>query len=120
MDQAARATFIAAFSRLVADVWSEPSVELRLEREPRALVAEYGIDVPENVAVQVVRDTEGAEPDLEVQIRAWLDSARTGVFQLYVPSMTELDDAPLTEDELDGVVAGIDATCACCCPCCCS
>jgi hypothetical protein len=120
MDSAERGTFIAAFSRLVADVWSDPAVELRLAQEPRALVADYGIAVPEGVELRVVRDTEHSEPDLQAQVRAWRDCAETGVFPLYVPSMDALDDAPLSEDELDDVVAGLDASCACCCPCCCS
>ncbi|WP_432842732.1 hypothetical protein [Dactylosporangium sp. CA-092794] len=120
MDSVERGTFVAAFGRLVADVWSDPAVETRLAQEPRALVADYGLRVPEEVDLRVVRDTAAAEPDLEAQVRAWRDCHETGVLHLYIPAMDAIDDAPLSEDELDDVVAGLDASCACCCPCCCT
>jgi putative thiazole/oxazole-modified microcin (TOMM)-like peptide len=31
------------FARLIADAWSDPEVAARYEREPAALLAEYGI-----------------------------------------------------------------------------
>lgn len=120
MTSAERAVFVAAYSRLVADVWSEPASEELLARDPRALLATHGLALPDDVEVRVVRDAGDADPDLEVQVRAWRDAVETGMLVLFVPAIQPVDAAELAESELDTVVAGIDAGCACCCPCCCT
>jgi hypothetical protein len=113
-----RAVFIAAYSKLVAEVWSDPSAEAALLSDPRALLAEHGLDLPESVEVVVVRDAADAEPDLNIQVRAWQEAQTTGTFTLFVPALDPVDEAELNEAELDRVVGGLDTTCACCCPCC--
>ncbi|WP_436528707.1 hypothetical protein [Actinoplanes sp. HUAS TT8] len=119
MNSTERAVLIAAYSRLVADVWADPATEIRLGTDPRGLLLDYGLDVPDGVAVTVVRDGL-ASPDLEIQVAAWRDCLETGTFTLFVPPIGEVEEAALDEDELDSVVAGLDTTCACCCPCCCT
>lgn len=119
MNSTDRAVFIAAYSRLVADVWAEPARERLLEADPRRFLAEYGLDVPTDVDIRVVRDG-GRSPDLEIQVQAWQDRVRTGTLALFIPPVDDLDETPLSEDELDSVVAGLDTACACCCPCCCT
>jgi hypothetical protein len=113
-----RAAFVAAYSRLVAEVWADAAAERALAENPRALLAEYGLAVPEPVRVDVVRDATDAQPDLDTQVAAWQDAARLGTFTLYVPATGPIGEAELAEDELDRVVGGLDASCACCCPCC--
>lgn len=120
MQPADRAVFIAAYSKLVAEVWADPDRERRLDEDVRELLAEYGLTVPEGIAIDVVRDGGDAEPDLEVQVRAWEGALARGRFTLYVPSIDPVGDVQLSEYELDSVVAGLDASCACCCPCCCT
>lgn len=120
MDPAERGTFIAAYSRLVADVWAETEKDRLLGTDPRALLAEHGLRLPPDVRVEVVRDGDDTEPDLDVQVRAWEEAAQRKVFTLYVPSIEPVAEAELTEHELDNVVAGLDSSCACCCPCCCT
>ncbi|RKN47594.1 hypothetical protein [Micromonospora endolithica] len=115
-----RAVFVAAYSRLVADVWADPEKGRALDRNPRDFLARYGLRLPEGVRVRVVRDTGGTDPDLEVQVESWEQAAATGAFVLFVPSLLPLSEAELAEDELDSVVAGLDPSCACCCPCCCT
>jgi hypothetical protein len=114
-----RALFIAAYSRLVAEVWAEPEREASLMADPRALLSEYGLVLPDGVRVEVVRES-GHAPDIQAQVQAWQDAPHTGVLALFVPPLDAIDEAPLDEDELDNVVAGLDTTCACCCPCCCT
>jgi hypothetical protein len=118
MTNGERAAFIAAYSRLVAEVWADPAAERALAENPRALLAEYGLTVPEQVPIVVVRDATDASPDLETQVVAWRDAAELGTFTLYVPSTAAIGETELEEDELDQVVGGLDASCACCCPCC--
>jgi hypothetical protein len=113
-----RAVFIAAYSRLVAEVWADPAAERALADDPRALLAQHGLALPESVEITVERDVAGAEPDLDAQVVAWRDAAERGVFTLFVPATDPVDRNELSESELDGVVGGLDASCACCCPCC--
>ncbi len=120
MMPADRAMFVAAYSSLVAAVWSDPSHEAKLMGDPTALLAEHGLQVPPNVQVTVLRDVEGAEPNLESQVESWERAGDTGRFTLVVPSMEPVAMEELREDELDSVVGGIDSSCACCCPCCCT
>jgi hypothetical protein len=115
-----RAVFVAAYSRLVAEVWADPARERALEQDSRALLASYGLTVPDEVAIDVVRDTGDAEPDLEVQVRQWEQAEETGRLVLIVPAIDPVSAADLVEHELDAVVAGLDSGCACCCPCCCT
>ncbi|TNH29655.1 hypothetical protein FHG89_11655 [Micromonospora orduensis] len=115
-----RAVFVAAYSRLVADVWADPVKERALEEDPRAFLAGYGLHLPEDVQVRVVRDVADADPDLEVQVESWERAESAGAFALFVPSLLPVAQAELAEDELDSVVAGLDSSCACCCPCCCT
>jgi hypothetical protein len=112
--------FVAAYSRLVAEVWAEPDQERRLAEDPRGLMADCGLTVPEHVRVVVVRDVADAEPDLEEQVRRWEAAAGTGVLELVVPALDFSGEVDLSEHELDSVVGGLDASCACCCPCCCT
>jgi len=113
-----RAAFVAAYSRLVAEVWADAAAERALTENPRALLAEFGLTVSDQVRITVVRDATDAHPDLETQVTAWADADRLGTFTLYVPATGPIGEAELEEDELDRVVGGLDASCACCCPCC--
>jgi hypothetical protein len=114
-----RAAFVAAYGRLVANVWADPEQERLLEEDPRGLMADYGLILPESVRVEVVRDVGDAEPDLNVQVAAWSMAEQTGRLVFVVPAAADDDEVELAEHELDGIVAGLDSTCACCCPCCC-
>jgi hypothetical protein len=120
MEPGARAAFVAAYGRLVTDVWSDPEQELLLERDPHALLAQFGLNLPQDVQVDVVRDVGGAEPDLDTQVTAWENAVEAGQFMLVVPGIHADDEIELAEHELEGIVAGMDTSCACCCPCCCS
>jgi hypothetical protein len=112
--------FVAAYGRLVANVWADPDQELQLEQDPRGLMAQHGLNLPESVTISVVRDTRDAEPDLDALVRAWETATETGSFDLVVPSVEAGDDGELAEHELDSIVAGMNSSCACCCPCCCT
>ncbi|WP_433794312.1 hypothetical protein [Actinoplanes sp. CA-252034] len=107
MDPSERALFIAAYGRLVADVWSEPDQELLLDADPHRLLAEHDLLLPPEIPVVVVRDAQHVDPDIDVQVRAWADAVTGGgPFLLYVPALDELDEQELSEHELDSVVAG--------------
>lgn len=115
-----RATFVSAYSNLVTTVWTDPRTERRLHEDPASVLADFGLDLPAGVTLQLDRNTEFQQPDLEAQVRAWEQAETTGALTLAVPPVPELDRQELSDDELAGVVGGIDTGCACCCPCCCS
>ena len=119
MQPSGRAIFVAAYSHLVADVWSDPVAERRLASGPRALLLDHGLVVPDEVTVTILRHAS-EEPDLDAQVRAWESMTETGALVLVVPSTEPISTADLDEDELDLVVGGLSASCSCCCPCCCS
>ncbi len=120
MNPGDRAVFIAAYGRLVVEVWSDPACEALLERDPRRLLAEYGIVVPEGLPVTVRRDAGDAAPDLEAQVEAWRRAADLGEMVLFVPALEAEGEIEIDEHELENVVAGLEPGTACCCPCCCT
>ncbi|WFE22198.1 hypothetical protein O7621_02165 [Solwaraspora sp. WMMD937] len=115
-----RATFVAAYSRLVAEVWADPETEAELDTRPAELLATFGLTLPDGVRLVVVRDVADAEPSLDTQVDQWFNAEVTGTFTLVVPRISAVETTELAEHELDAVVAGLDASCACCCPCCCT
>jgi hypothetical protein len=120
MKPADRGMFVAAYTRLLTDVWTDPARELQLVEDPRALLMAHGLILPDNVRITVQRDVTGVEPNLEEQVRLWETAGVTGELVLVVPVADMPGTGELQEDELDNIVAGMDSSCACCCPCCCT
>jgi hypothetical protein len=118
MNPGARAAFFAAYGRLVTGVWSDPDLELFLEQDPRALMAQYGLLLPGAVSIEVVRSAPDAEPSLDELVAAWEDAPSSGRFALVVPATDAEEDGELYEHELDAIVAGLGTSSACCYPCC--
>src|SRR5882672_10408761 len=100
MQPADRAVFVAAYSRLVAEVWADPEQERLLGADTRALLAQYGLRLPDEVAIEVVRAAQDTEPDLNVQVSAWEQARDEGRFTLFVPSNDPVGDVQLAEYEL--------------------
>jgi hypothetical protein len=46
------------YAKLIARAWLDPAFKERLMTTPRAVLREQGIDLPPDVEVQVVEDTE--------------------------------------------------------------
>jgi len=119
MNPGARAAFAASYGRLVTRVWSDPDVEVLLEHDPRTLLAQYGMVLPEAVSIEVIRNTSDAEYSLDDMVAGWENAEDTGRFALVVPATDIDDDGELAEHELDTIVAGLGPS-ACCSPCCCA
>ena len=108
-----------SYGRLVTAVWSDPDAELLLEQDPRTLLAQYGMVLPEAVSIEVIRNTSDAEYTLDNIVAGWENAEDTGRFALVVPATDIDDDGELAEHELDTIVAGLGPS-ACCSPCCCA
>src|SRR5262245_10791514 len=103
------------WSQLVAHAWCDETLMQRLRSNPRTVLAEHGMEVPEDMEVQVV---EGAE----VAIVQRQDSVRCFTFPLRPPD--DLSDEDLVVSPLAGcfsaacVVCGACGACACRCVAC--
>lgn len=47
-----------AFQKVVARTWSDPDFKARLTADPKSVLAEHGVSVPEGVDVKVVENNE--------------------------------------------------------------
>jgi hypothetical protein len=119
MNPGARTAFVASYGRLVTRVWSDPELELLLEQDPRAVMAQYGLALPDPVSVELVWNGPDAEFSLDELVAAWENASESGHFALVVPATDVDDDGDLDEHELDAIVAGLGPS-ACCSPCCCT
>jgi hypothetical protein len=111
-----KAEFLAGYTRVLTNSWSSTDYSESLTRNPKLVLAEAGLAVPESATVVVERAVAG-DASLDTQIAKWDEGATTGIFTLYVPQTPMIDTAELSESDLEAVSAG-DSYCCCCCPCC--
>lgn len=115
--------FVNAYTRVLVNAWSSEEFSAQLESDPRAALAEAGLEVPEGVEVKVVREAGGPEADLAPQERLnkqyerWTAAEETGEVIVFVPATPRVDVKDLEMSDLESVAGG-DFNC-CCCPCCC-
>lgn len=119
MNPGARAAFAASYGRLVTRVWSDPGLELLLEQDPRGVMAQYGLALPDPVSIELVRNAPDAAYSLDDLFGMWENAPDSGHFALVIPATDADDDSDLEEHELDAIVAGLGPS-ACCSPCCCT
>lgn len=118
MDARERARFVDAYTRILTLVWSRPDGADRLGADPRAVLAEGGLPVPEDADLVVVQSTSGG-PDLQAQIDLWEKGLRTGRYVLHVPSLPVIPSRELSENALGDLSGGAGTACCSCCPCSC-
>jgi hypothetical protein len=93
------------WSQIVARAWCDEGLKQRLLSDPRNVLAEHGIDVPEGIEVKVA---EGED----VKVVEHPDRVLHFTFPLNPP------DDLMDEDLLGGVMAGcFSAVCAACAAC---
>ncbi|MET8145090.1 hypothetical protein ABZU32_32715 [Sphaerisporangium sp. NPDC005288] len=69
------------FARLVAAAWSEGEVKTRYGREPRLMLAEYGIAYPEGVATPPLPPKPAGEFSIEeLEVAAGTEAPADGCF----------------------------------------
>lgn len=49
---------IRAFQKVVAKTWSDPAFKVRLTADPKSVLAEHGVSMPEGVEVKVVENSD--------------------------------------------------------------
>lgn len=124
MSEVEKTEFVNAYTRALVTSWSSEEFASRLQSDPRAALAEVGLEIPPTARIEVVRSvpTEtdpAATPTghLARQIALWQVGLDTGYYELYIPDTPQVDVSDLNLDELADVAGG-DINC-CCCPCSC-
>ena len=120
MESQERTAFLSNYSKLLVAAWSDESVGDRLVSNPKAVLAEFGLQVPETADVTVVRQIppQHGEPDANVQVRLWEEGLKSGNIEMHVPEAPQIDAGELSESELEGVAGGWSISKCCCTPCC--
>lgn len=119
LSQQERAEFVNSYTRALISAWSSEEYSSKLARDPRAALAEAGIELPAGGSVDVVRAIPDGPRDgsVDIQVDLYEQGLASGHFEFRIPEVPQVDTAELTESDLEGVAAG-DINC-CCCPCCC-
>jgi hypothetical protein len=112
-----RAEFVNAYTRVLIRSWSDEAYAAQLQSDPRAALAESGLELPADAQVTIVSQApEGhQEGSLDVQVALWETGLETGTFEFHIPDTPVVDAAELSESDLSDVAAGCFY---CCCPCC--
>jgi hypothetical protein len=129
LSEAEKTEFINSYTRALVTSWSSEEYSQRLGSDPRAALAEVGLEVPAKARIDIVRtipeetDPDAANGHLDRQVALWQVGVDTGYFQVYIPDTPQVDTADLALDELADVAGGLtpevgDINC-CCCPCSC-
>ncbi|MCX4959062.1 MULTISPECIES: hypothetical protein [Streptomyces] len=118
LDPQQRAEFVNAYTKTLITAWSSEEYVARLNSEPRAALAESGLNVPEGAEIVIVRTLPDGKQDgnLDVQVSFWEQGLATGRFEFHIPETPVVDTAELSEGDLSDVAAGGNY---CCCPCSC-
>jgi hypothetical protein len=117
MEPRERAAFVSAYTKVLTAAWSNEAFAGRLSADPRAALAEQGLELPAGANITIIRETAG-DPDLEAQVRLWENGKVSGQYELRVPETPQIDTRELSEADLEAVAGG-DTYCCCCSPCCC-
>jgi hypothetical protein len=118
LDQKARTEFVNGYTRALITAWSSETYAEKLASNPRAALAEAGLELPADAEIVIVRTApEGHnEGNLEVQVDLWEMGLATGRYEFHIPETPQVDVAELSEGDLADVAAGGTS---CCCPCSC-
>lgn len=124
LNEAQKNEFIDAYTKVLLTSWSSDEYSQRLDSDPRAALAEAGLQLPEDAKVTITRsaaettgDEETQRSRLDNQVALYEKGQQTGVYEFHLPATPQIDTSELEDAELEGVSGGVFA--CCCCPCCC-
>jgi hypothetical protein len=113
-----KSTFVKGYTKILTNAWSDDSFAQQLKSNPKPILAEYGLAVPDSASVDVV-SSEGTDGSVDDQVRIWEEGESSGHYTLYVPSVPQVEAGEMSDADLEGVAGAGDVTvCCCCCPCC--
>ncbi len=121
MDTEERTQFLNNYTKLLIASWSDEALSDRLVLDPKSVMAQFGLAVPDDAKVEVVRQIppDHDKPDEEFQVRLWEQGLTTGYYEMHIPETPQIDMSELDESELEAVAGGWSISCCSCTPCCC-
>ena len=111
-----REEFVKNYSKVIGQAWTDEGYMERLLKEPRTILADAGLSVPGNAAINIVRVEPTGEGSLDEQAELWATGETSGVYELFVPIKPA--EFALSDEQLAAIAGGGD-WCTCTCPCCC-
>lgn len=112
--------FVQGYSKVIGQSWADEQYMARLLKDPKSVLAEVGLTIPQGAQLNVVRISPTGQGKIENQVALWEAGERTGIYELRVPDKS--GDLTLSDEQLSAVAGGAasvgDINC-CCCPCCC-
>ena len=119
MDPAGRKQFISSYTKVLTTAWTNEQYASRLQSEPKVVLAEAGLEVPESATLQILTES-GGDPNIDQAVDLWEEGSTSGTYKLYVPPEPQYETGELDEADLEAVVGGGTSACCCCSsPCCC-
>ncbi len=127
MDTTQRAEFISDYAKVVVASWHDPDFSSRLQADPAAALASYGLTTQPQATFNIVRQISGSG-DIDIQVNAWERGESSGEYTLFLPpneqavQSVHLDtqDLESVRSRAAGIAQAADTTLCCCCsPCCC-
>jgi hypothetical protein len=127
VDTSQRAEFISDYAKVVVAAWHEADFNTRLQADPAALLASFGLTTRPRATFNIVRQPSGSG-DIDIQVNAWDRGSLTGEYTLFLPPNEQsVQSTHLDAQDLEslrshpggGVAQAADVTACCCCsPCC--
>ena len=130
-----RSTFLHSYSRLMVRSWASEEYFNKVVENPKAALADVGIEVPSDATVNVITVKPTGQGKLEDQLTYWEKGEASGHYDLFLaerPDDFDINDMALSDNELEVIAGGtqiapIEADgggcsstyCCCCTPCCC-
>ena len=113
--------FTEAYTKLLVAVWTDEKVAQRVKEDPRAVAADAGLVIPEDVEITVT-DASGDPAEVpQAELASYHAEFQKGIegkaVVLVIPQAPPLSVSELSSDELADVAGGA-VVCCCCCPCC--
>ncbi|MBD2511823.1 hypothetical protein H6G91_32060 [Nostoc muscorum FACHB-395] len=109
--------FVHNYSKLLIQAWTDRTFVTRLEAQPNQVLKEYGIAIPANARVELVRQlTDPNSASLKAQVDAWQQVEQTGTLRLFIPQQPQLFQQ--TSSGAGDYEVQDTTACCCCCPCC--
>jgi hypothetical protein len=112
-----RESFVRSWGNVLTKSWEDEGFKQELESDPARVLNENGVAIREGAEVNLVTPPADAGPDLERQIREYEEGNESGSYTFYVQDADQIETQEVSEEELEGVSAGVvcSSVLSCCC-----
>jgi len=111
-----RQQFMRSYANMVAQTWIDPNYMQLLLADPVNTLAAAGLPTADGAVIRIIQVKITGMGRVEDQVDAWVEAARTGLYDLWLPIKPDDVDVSVGGGDPGGCAGG--ASC-CCTPCCC-